>query len=60
MGGALELTLEHLTDLAGIAALTVLALNGVESTTLVAAITSIALGQRYAKEKWRNQQTADK
>jgi len=42
----------HITDIAGIAALTMLALNGDVSNAVIAAITSIALGQRAAEARW--------
>lgn len=54
MGENLVKALDHVTDVTGIAAITVLALNGAASPTNIAAIVSIALGQRYAKGKWLN------
>lgn len=57
MGKRLATLLDHVTDIAGIAALTVLGLNGALEPSIAAAIVSIAVGQRYAKGKWLNSET---
>jgi len=57
MGTKTETLLDHITDVAGIAAITVLGLNGGLEPNVAAAIVTIAVGQRYAKGKWMNQQT---
>jgi len=44
--------LDHVTDLAGIGALTYLAANGALDSGALGAITTIAIGARYAKSKW--------
>jgi hypothetical protein len=57
MGKKLATLLDHVTDVAGITALTILGLNGALDPSTVAGIVSIAVGQRYAKGKWLNHQT---
>lgn len=52
MRGDAHHLLDHCTDVAGIVALTVLASKGTVEPEIVASITSIAIGQRYAKAKW--------
>lgn len=55
MRGDTHHLLDHLTDLAGIASLTALSLCGVDvPIEVITAVTSIAVGQRYAKAKWGN------
>jgi hypothetical protein len=55
-GDTTHTVLDHVTDIAAIGALTWLAIErpGEASDFLVGAITSIAIGQRYAKHKWGN------
>jgi hypothetical protein len=53
--------LDHITDLAGITALTYLAQSPEPvSDGIIGAITTIAIGQRYAKAKWGNAYSPDK
>lgn len=46
--------LDHITDLAGIAAITWMTTQGQVPIETITAVTSIAVGQRYAKAKWGN------
>lgn len=59
MGGVVHEVLDHVTDVSAIAALTYLSVNSAEPLTadLIAALTTIAIGQRYAKHKWKNKST---
>jgi hypothetical protein len=57
MGSRLDTLLDHITDVAGITAITVLGLNGGLEPNVAAAIVTIAVGQRYAKGKWMNSET---
>ena len=60
MGTTLTAALDHVTDVAGIAALTVIVLQtGSVPVEVVGAITTIAIGQRYAKGKWLSGSKAD-
>lgn len=66
MGRRLDRLLDYSTDLAGITALTCIALRtDTIPIEVVTAITTIALGQSYAKAKWdraygtTNQQSED-
>jgi len=60
MGKHIETVLDHLTDVAGITALAIIALQtGSVPIEVVTAITSIALGQRYAKGKWMSNEKDD-
>lgn len=52
MGETIVKAIDELTDLGAITAIGVLALNGSADPTVVAAIVSVAFGQRYAKGKW--------
>jgi hypothetical protein len=55
MRGETHHVLDHLTDLAGISALAWLASCGSSlPIEVIGAITTIAVGQRYAKAKWGN------
>ncbi|AGF91213.1 hypothetical protein HAPG_00027 [Halorubrum phage GNf2] len=60
MGTTLTTALDHLTDVAGITALTLIALQtGSVPVEVVGAITTIAIGQRYAKGKWLSDSKTD-
>lgn len=54
MGDNLDVLLDHITDVAGIATIGVLALNGDVGAATIGAIVSIAIGKRYARGKWSN------
>jgi len=51
-GGTVHEIADHMTDVVGICALTYITVTGEPSVDVIGAITTIALGARYAKGKW--------